>query len=85
MIDVEALGAKADLCFAPYGIGGELHATWQEDHDLRPYLQKFAALVLEEAARVCEQNAWSNSATPLLGPELGSVKCAALIRALKPS
>jgi hypothetical protein len=29
--------------------------------------------------------AWSNEATPLLGPELGSVKCAALIRALKPS
>jgi hypothetical protein len=78
MIDVEALGAKADLCFAPYGIGGELHATWQEDHDLRPYLQKFAALVLEAAARAAE--------SPECGPDSTQRKITAqAIRALKPS
>jgi hypothetical protein len=69
MIDVEALAVEA-------GISGVLH---------REEVARLVCMALEEAARVCEQNAWSNSATPLLGPELGSVKCAAAVRALKPS
>jgi hypothetical protein len=76
MIDVEALGAEADLCFAPYGVGGELHGKWQEDHDLRPYMEKFAALVLEEAARVAERAQANQTAC---------ANIAAAVRALKPS
>jgi hypothetical protein len=44
----------------------------------------FASAVLEEAARVCDRSAWSTLVTPMLGPDLGSVKCAHRIRALKP-
>jgi hypothetical protein len=74
MIDVEALYREAKL------------PKYMRDTDSgREALGRLVALALEEAARVCEQTAWSNEATPLLGPELGSVKCAAAVRALKPS
>lgn len=46
-------------------------------------LERFADAILELAAKECEQVAWTNKSTPLLGPELNSTKCAQAIRALK--
>ena len=37
---------------------------------------------LEGAAKICEGRAWSHKNTAMLGPELNSLECAKLIRAL---
>ena len=46
-------------------------------------LERFAALVLEEAAKVCDGVAYTHQNASMLGPEQNALKCAAAIRALK--
>ena len=46
-------------------------------------LERFAALVLEEAANVCDGVAYTHQNASMLGPEQNALKCAATIRALK--
>lgn len=53
------------------------HIEW-----LRTALREHRAVLLEEAARVCERIAWSNKNTYALGPELNAANCATAIRAL---
>ena len=45
--------------------------------------ERFADLVLEEAAKVCDGVAYTHQNASMLGPEQNALKCAAEIRALK--
>jgi hypothetical protein len=74
--DIIRLAVEAKL--ACHWDGG-CASRWVEGHDLTPYLERFAALVVErereQCAKVCETE-WSNVAEKMYGQE-----CAAAIRA----
>jgi len=72
MIDIERLAREAGFIWIDdYLVGGSLSAP-QPD---KPLLKYFAALVLDEAAKVCDEVAEH--------PSLEPRHCAASIRALK--
>lgn len=51
--------------------------------DDKSELQAFTNEVIEECAKECNKLAWSHKNTPMLGPEINSLKCEEAIRKLK--
>lgn len=84
---IERLAREAtSLCATPYAFSmvfddGYVQASAGMMVISPAWLRHYTTLVAEEAARECERVAWSNKATPMLGPEQNAVACAAAIRA----
>ena len=93
MIDVQKLAREAGLGTVLSHNGGS-ERVWIEGADWHEELERFAALVLEEAAKVCDDRAMRNElategaddddATSLRSAAWQMSVCAADIRALKP-
>jgi hypothetical protein len=80
MIDVIKLARQAGIDVLE--VESERASMWPATPE---GLAKFAELVLEEAAKTCDESAWTHPNAAMLGPEQNSLKCAAAIRAMKPN
>lgn len=80
MIDILKLAREAEIDVLE--VESERASKWPATPE---GLAKFAELVLEEAAKKCDESAWTHPNAAMLGPEQNSLKCATAIRAMKPN